>query len=71
MVADHDKVYKTKGSVLISVDFCRFSTQKPPQGPGFSEEEIHNIDHLEVWASSFTDPGEDYTDWKLFDYQCR
>jgi len=24
-----------------------------------------------VWASSFTDPGEDYTDWKLFDAQGR
>ena len=47
----------------------REAIQKPPKGPGFSEEEIHNIDRLEVWASSFNDPGEDYTDWKLFDAQ--
>ncbi|MFX0200791.1 MAG: hypothetical protein ACFFCW_32120 [Candidatus Hodarchaeota archaeon] len=49
----------------------REATQKPPQGPGFSEKEIHNIERLEVWASSFTDPGEDYTNWKLFDAQGR
>jgi hypothetical protein len=30
----------------------REATQKPPQGPGFSEKEICNIDRLEVWASS-------------------
>ena len=40
----------------------REAIQKPPKGPGFSEAEVHNIDRLEVWASSFTDPGEDYTD---------
>ncbi|MFX0200222.1 MAG: hypothetical protein ACFFCW_29230 [Candidatus Hodarchaeota archaeon] len=49
----------------------REAIQKPPKGPGFSEEEVRNIDRLEVWASSFTDPGEDYTDWKLFDDQGR
>ena len=49
----------------------REAIQKPPIGPGFSEEEVHNIDRLEVWASSFSDPGEDYTDWKLFDAQGR
>jgi hypothetical protein len=49
----------------------REATQKPPLGPGFSEEDVQNIDCLEVWASSFTDPGEDYTDWKLFAAQGR
>ena len=46
---------------------CSQAIQKPPSGPGFSEEEVHEVDRLEVWASSFSDPGEDFTDWKSFD----
>jgi hypothetical protein len=43
----------------------------PPFGPGFGDEETRDVVRLEVWASSFNDPGEDFTDWKLFDAQGR
>ena len=35
------------------------------RGPHFNEEQINAAQRLEVWASSFSDLGPDYTQWKL------
>lgn len=34
-------------------------------GPGFTWEELHNAKKLEAWASAFTDPGEDFMEYRL------
>jgi hypothetical protein len=36
-------------------------------GGAFTEAEIAQADRLEVWCSAFSDPGEDWTKFKLFD----
>jgi hypothetical protein len=42
--------------------------EKAPFGPGFRAEEIpETTDRLEVWASSFNDPGSDYCEFRLVD----
>jgi hypothetical protein len=42
------------------------ATSRPPFGPGFSEEKAAEADKLEIWHSSFTDPGEDFTEFVLY-----
>jgi hypothetical protein len=37
-----------------------------PFGPGFSQEQIDASDSMQVWGSSFSDPGGDYVEFKLF-----
>lgn len=39
--------------------------QQPPFGPGFTDEEIARSVKMEVWCSSFSDPGPDWTVFKL------
>ena len=36
----------------------------PPFGPGINRADIHL---LEVWASGFKDPGDDYCEFRVFD----
>ena len=37
-----------------------------PFGPGFSDEVIERLHTLEIWHSSFKDPGDDYNLFKAF-----
>lgn len=41
------------------------ATAAPPFGPGFAEEDLKNVDALETWCSLFSDPGEDYCEFRL------
>jgi hypothetical protein len=36
----------------------------PPFGPGIERADIHR---LEVWASDFKEPGDDYCEFRAFD----
>jgi hypothetical protein len=38
-----------------------------PFGPGFSEDVAEKTERLEVWGSSFSDPGPDFCVFKAFD----
>lgn len=39
----------------------------PPFGPGFSQDTVEKTATLEVWGSSFKDPGEDWCEFRAFD----
>lgn len=45
----------------------KFAAGGYPFGPGWSEEIVDRIHTVEVWHSSFTDPGEDFNLFKGFD----
>jgi hypothetical protein len=37
-----------------------------PQGPHFDRGAVETADRMEIWGSSFSDPGDDYTEFVLF-----
>ena len=39
----------------------------PPFGPEFDSETAAGIETLEIWGSSFTDPGPDCCEFRAFD----
>ena len=39
---------------------------RPPFGPGFSKELVAQSDTMEIWGSNVSDPGKDFTLFKLF-----
>jgi len=41
--------------------------EAPPFGPGLATNEA--IDRLELWGSSFSDPGGDWCEWRAFNYR--
>lgn len=41
------------------------ATEMPPLGPGFSSEEAAQADTLEMWGTSFSDPGDDFVEYRL------
>lgn len=41
------------------------ATTPPPEGPGFSEEEVTEGKRLEVWATEISDKGGDYVEFRL------
>lgn len=41
------------------------ATSPAPFGPGFAKEEIAQADRMEVWCSSFGDPGSDFNEFRL------
>jgi hypothetical protein len=49
-------------------DLARNSAlERPPFGPGFDSETVAKIESLEVWGSSFSDPGPDGCEFRAFD----
>jgi hypothetical protein len=38
---------------------------RPPFGPGFTETQAADADMMEVWASSFSDDGSDFCEFRL------
>lgn len=38
-----------------------------PFGPGFPATKVEAAARMEVWGSSFSDPGGDYCEFRLFD----
>ena len=55
-----------KGGEFTGPDLARVAQPRPPFGPGFTPEEIAGAVRLEVWHTSFADPGGDYTEFRLF-----
>lgn len=52
----------------ISPNLMRDSAlQGAPFGPGFSQDVLDRADTLEIWCTGVADPGEDFTDFRLFD----
>ena len=41
--------------------------EKPPFGPGFTVDDAQKVGRLELWGSSFSDPGGDWCEWRAFD----
>lgn len=41
------------------------ASSHPPFGPAFTDEQINQADKLEVWGSSFNDPGDDFCEFRL------
>lgn len=39
--------------------------ETPPLGPGLTI--IEWVDRLELWGSSFSDPGDDWCEWRIYD----
>jgi len=39
----------------------------PPFGPGFRDEVVARVETVEVWASGFDDPGEDFCEFRALD----
>jgi len=42
------------------------ATQSAPFGPGFDQETVEQADSMQVWGSSFDDPGADFVEFQLF-----
>ena len=51
--------------ILTGQTMRQAATQPPPFGPGFSPEQIAQATTLEIWHSSFKDPGPDWTEFRL------
>jgi hypothetical protein len=47
------------------------ATRRPPFGPGFIDTDLAAAATLELWGSSFDDPGNDWCEYRLFDAQGR
>jgi len=45
----------------------RMAAEAPPFGPGFPADRAAAAESIEVWGSSFGDPGPDRTEFRLFD----
>lgn len=39
----------------------------PPFGPRFTEEQVSKAVKMEIWCTNFSDPGDDYTEFRLID----
>lgn len=45
----------------------REAAQSGLSGPGFPQSTVDATETLEVWYSSFSDDGGDYTEWRALD----
>ena len=45
----------------------RSAASAPPFGPGFPAEVVQKTERLEVWGTSFSDPGPDFCEFRAFD----
>lgn len=44
----------------------RRGTASKPFGPGFVRAEVAGSDRLEIWGSSFNDPGPDFCEFRFY-----
>lgn len=51
---------------VIDHDIETVACAEPPEGPGFDAETVKKADRMEVWATTATDTGEDWTEFRLF-----
>lgn len=51
---------------VIESDIEKVACAAPPEGPGFSTGVVARADRMEVWASSCSEPGDDWTEFKLY-----
>jgi hypothetical protein len=57
-------MYKYK---TITENVQRIAMEPPPFGAGFDKETALRGVRIEVWCSSFSDSGSDFTEFRLFD----
>ena len=43
------------------------ASSPPPFGPGFRDEGVSRTETIEVWGSSFDDPGPDFCEFRALD----
>lgn len=43
------------------------AASKPPLGPEFRDDVVEKAETVEVWASGFNDPGEDFCEFRALD----
>lgn len=43
------------------------ASSPPPFGPGFRDEVVARVEAVEVWASGFGDPGDDFCEFRALD----
>lgn len=41
------------------------ATMSKPFGPDFSKEQLKDANSMEIWHSSFSDEGDDFTEFRL------
>ena len=48
-------------------DARELAASSPPFGPGFGTDVASRTETIEVWGSSFGDPGSDFCEFRAFD----
>ena len=48
-------------------DAKKYAANSPPFGMLLPQEMASKVEKVEVWGTSFSDPGPDYTDHRAFD----
>lgn len=43
------------------------ASSSPPFGPGFNAGVVAKVETVEVWASGFGDPGDDFCEFRALD----
>ncbi len=45
----------------------QLAASPPPLGPGFRDDVVARVETVEVWASGFGDPGDDFCEFRALD----
>ena len=51
--------------VVTETDVVAEAIRRPPFGPEFTPKQAGAADKMEVWGSSFDDPGPDFCEFRL------
>lgn len=43
------------------------AASSPPFGPGFRDDVVSRVETVEVWGTSFDDPGQDFCEFRALD----
>lgn len=54
-----------KGSTYTGDEMKKMAKMGPPLGGNFKQEKINQADSLEIWHTSFSDGGDDYSEFRL------
>lgn len=64
LIKGQSKPIETMHLVDTITDKARM-VEKPPFGPGFTAKQAAAAEAVEVWGSSFNDPGADFNEFRL------
>jgi hypothetical protein len=51
----------------VTTNVQKEAAEGQPFGPGFDHALASKADRMEVWGSSFVDPGPDFCEYRLFE----